>query len=312
MTIQEISKKAPDFISRNIVTLSAIVISLWAIFYFANYSQKVESENISDYSQLNKIREQQPYNIEALNQLSKRTHQRETIVKNTGLLQMGATAIFAGLIASLIAGIIAYVYTKIKFHRVSANTANGKFAVLAAIIKGSLILTALIFASYIAKGEQARSSSLIAINGIKEFEGFRSNPYKCPAGVWTDGYGNTFNVKPGIKKTRFEATVDLQRNLVKFENGLLKRIQRPLNQHRFDALVMFTYNLGTGVIKGTLRQQINYGFDALVAERLKLYVKAGGVTLRGLVRRRDVESSVYLGKCVVIQRFYPQYRGCNS
>ena len=34
------------------------------------------------------------------------------------------------------------------------------------------------------------------INLIKEFEGCRLKAYKCPAGVWTIGYGHTSNVKP--------------------------------------------------------------------------------------------------------------------
>ena len=29
-------------------------------------------------------------------------------------------------------------------------------------------------------------------NLVKKYEGFRSKPYKCPANVWTIGYGSTF------------------------------------------------------------------------------------------------------------------------
>ena len=35
------------------------------------------------------------------------------------------------------------------------------------------------------------------LNLIKEFEGLRLVAYKCPAGVWTIGYGHTYNVKEG-------------------------------------------------------------------------------------------------------------------
>ena len=35
------------------------------------------------------------------------------------------------------------------------------------------------------------------INAIKQFEGFSSVAYKCPAGVWTIGYGHTGNVYKG-------------------------------------------------------------------------------------------------------------------
>ena len=30
---------------------------------------------------------------------------------------------------------------------------------------------------------------------VKTFEGFRADAYKCPAGVWTIGYGHTEDVK---------------------------------------------------------------------------------------------------------------------
>jgi lysozyme len=32
---------------------------------------------------------------------------------------------------------------------------------------------------------------------IRHFEGCRFDAYKCPAGVWTIGYGHTANVKEG-------------------------------------------------------------------------------------------------------------------
>ena len=32
---------------------------------------------------------------------------------------------------------------------------------------------------------------------IKKFEGFESEAYKCPANVWTIGYGHTKGVKEG-------------------------------------------------------------------------------------------------------------------
>ena len=34
---------------------------------------------------------------------------------------------------------------------------------------------------------------------VKTFEGFRADAYKCPAGVWTIGYGHTEDVKLEIK-----------------------------------------------------------------------------------------------------------------
>ena len=43
--------------------------------------------------------------------------------------------------------------------------------------------------------------SIDGINLIKKYEGCRLTAYKCPAGVWTIGYGHTKNVKCGMKIT---------------------------------------------------------------------------------------------------------------
>jgi lysozyme len=45
------------------------------------------------------------------------------------------------------------------------------------------------------------------INAIKQFEGFRSTAYKCPAGVWTIGYGHTGGVTAGMTISQASATL---------------------------------------------------------------------------------------------------------
>ena len=55
------------------------------------------------------------------------------------------------------------------------------------------------------------------IEAIKRFEGFRGTAYKCPAGVWTIGYGHTVGVKRGDKMTEGEAERQLRRDLAEYE-----------------------------------------------------------------------------------------------
>ena len=43
------------------------------------------------------------------------------------------------------------------------------------------------------------------IKGICNFEGLVLTSYKCPAGVWTIGYGHTKGVKKGYKITKEQA-----------------------------------------------------------------------------------------------------------
>ena len=65
---------------------------------------------------------------------------------------------------------------------------------------------------------------------IKKWESCKLESYKCPAGLWTIGFGNTFyedgsKVKQGDKITQQRAE-DLFKNLLpKFENIVNKKIK---------------------------------------------------------------------------------------
>jgi lysozyme len=139
---------------------------------------------------------------------------------------------------------------------------------------------------------------------IKMFEGFRSAPYKCPAGIPTIGYGATFY--PDGKKvtmtdkaiTEQEGTALLQAMLVSFEKYVDSYCRDDINQNQFDALVSFAYNLGPSNLKSsTLLKKVNANpNDETIALEFMKWVKAGGKTLKGLVRRREAESQLYFKK----------------
>ena len=83
------------------------------------------------------------------------------------------------------------------------------------------------------------------IDLIKNFEGCRLDAYKCPAGVWTIGYGHTGNVHKGMAITQEAAEAFLREDLVKFELKVGKYDSAyHWNQNEFDALVSFAYNIG--------------------------------------------------------------------
>jgi len=142
------------------------------------------------------------------------------------------------------------------------------------------------------------------IEMIKFFEGFRSAPYKCPAGIPTIGYGATFY--PDGKKvtmsdksiTEQEGTVLLQSMLVSFEKYVDSYCRDDINQNQFDALVSFAYNLGPANLKSsTLLKKVNANpEDETIHLEFMKWVKAGGKTLKGLVRRREAESQLYFKK----------------
>jgi len=128
---------------------------------------------------------------------------------------------------------------------------------------------------------------------VKEFEGLRLTAYVCPAGVLTIGYGSTGpHVTTGKTISEAEAEALLLKDLARFEAGVDELITKPLTQAQFDALVSFAFNLGCGALEeSTLRRRLNGGEEAntVIAQELPKWVKAGGATLPGLVRRREAE-----------------------
>ena len=131
------------------------------------------------------------------------------------------------------------------------------------------------------------------INLIKQFEGVRLTAYKCPAGVYTIGYGHTRGVKRGTKITEEEASAYLTADLLNSE----KAVERydsvyHWNQNEFDALVSFTFNCGAANLRSLLRNGRRN--RSQIAATLPLYRKAGGKVLKGLERRRAAEKALFL------------------
>lgn len=131
---------------------------------------------------------------------------------------------------------------------------------------------------------------------IAKYEGCRLAAYKCPAGVWTIGYGHTAGVKPGDTLPDEQTAKNLLKQDLKkyggYVNDCVKKgtICFPLNQNRFDALTSFTYNCG----QGNLQKLVSGRDAATVAEKLLLYNKGGGKVLAGLVKRREEERALFL------------------
>jgi len=142
------------------------------------------------------------------------------------------------------------------------------------------------------------------INLVKQFEGFFSKPYLCPAGVPTIGYG-TILYPNGKKVTLQDKSIseDEAIEFMRFElNQKAKEVDAmttdKVNQYQFDALVSFAYNCGSGALKGsTLLKRVNTNVDDLtIKDAFLMWVKADGKTLKGLVNRRTAEANLYFKK----------------
>lgn len=132
------------------------------------------------------------------------------------------------------------------------------------------------------------------INLIKEFEGLRLTAYKCPAGVYTIGYGHTKGVSRGMKITEEQATAYLKTDIQASEKSVERWDSKyHWTQSEFDALVSFTFNCGATNLKSLLKN--GQRTKAQIAATLPLYRKAGGKVLKGLERCRAAEKKLFLG-----------------
>ena len=132
---------------------------------------------------------------------------------------------------------------------------------------------------------------------IKSFEGCRLKAYQDSVGVWTIGYGSTKNVHPGQTITQEQAEELLRQDVAVFEQGVSDLVKVNLEQHQFDALVSFAFNLGLGNLKSsTLLRYVNMReFDSAAAQ-FGRWNRAGGKVLPGLTTRRKVEADLFAGK----------------
>mgnify|MGYP001421005680 FL=1 len=132
---------------------------------------------------------------------------------------------------------------------------------------------------------------------IKKFEGCRLEAYKCSAGVWTIGYGRTTNVEEGDTCTQEEAEKWLNEELVVFGAYVNDAVLITLEQNEFDALVAWTYNLGsTNLNNSTMLRVLNENQKEDVPHQMRRWNKANGKVLEGLVRRREAEALLFEGK----------------
>lgn len=134
---------------------------------------------------------------------------------------------------------------------------------------------------------------------IRRFEGLYLEPYLCPAGVPTIGYGATY-YRDGTRVTLADSPItrtmaeDLLLWHVKtvYLPAVLKLCPAIIHETpgRVAALIDWTFNLGSGNLRAsTLRRRVNAAAWDLVPDELRKWNKAGGRVLRGLTIRREAE-----------------------
>ena len=129
---------------------------------------------------------------------------------------------------------------------------------------------------------------------IKSFEGCVLSAYKCPAGIWTIGWGHTKDVYEGMTITQEEADSLFLEDVQVYADAVNNYVSKfNFNQNQFDALTSFAYNCGIG----SLNSICSLNSIAEIAAELPLYCNAyvDGVKtqLAGLVRRRQAELELF-------------------
>lgn len=132
---------------------------------------------------------------------------------------------------------------------------------------------------------------------IKKYEGCRLLAYKCPAGVWTIGYGHTAGVKSGMAITKADAERLLLQDLKRFEEGVEALVKVPLTSNQFSALVSFAFNCGLAALRSsTLLKKLNVGDLNGAAREILRWDKVNKKPVEGLTKRRKEEQKLFLTK----------------
>jgi len=146
---------------------------------------------------------------------------------------------------------------------------------------------------------------------IKKWESFFPRAYKDAVKVWTIGWGTITDeslgifVKDGMVIDKAIGEKWLRAELADKERAVFKMLRVPVTQRQFDTLMSFTYNVGTGNLKGsTLLKRLNAGAYSEVPTQLMRWTRAQDretkqwKTLRGLYNRRVDEAKMWNGEVI--------------
>ena len=129
---------------------------------------------------------------------------------------------------------------------------------------------------------------------IKKFEGCETSAYQDSVGVWTIGFGHTKGVEEGQTCSIEDAEAMLADEMDESEGYINNMVKVELQQHEFDSLVAWVYNLGpTNLGESTMLKVLNGGQFDRVPDEMNRWTRAGGKILEGLVRRRQAESLMF-------------------
>lgn len=135
---------------------------------------------------------------------------------------------------------------------------------------------------------------------LEGFEGFKPCPYKDQGGVPTIGIGTT-SYPTGVKVRMVDicvshdtATTYLKSFVAGMETEIEDWLPR-LTQNQYDAIMSFTYNVGTGALKDStlLRKMKVDPNDPSIREEFMKWINVNHKPDAGLKSRRTKEANLY-------------------
>jgi len=136
---------------------------------------------------------------------------------------------------------------------------------------------------------------LIAMDFIRNEEGCELHAYKCPAGVWTIGYGHTKGVKEGDSISHATAEDFLASDIIERASEMKHYILAKVTKWQYIALVSLVYNVGDLRRKAPkLLHFLNSGQEEKAAHEFLDICTGGGKVFPGLKTRREKESKLFL------------------
>lgn len=129
---------------------------------------------------------------------------------------------------------------------------------------------------------------------IKKYEGLRLKAYKCPAQVWTIGFGTTIypdgtKVKEGDTCTKEEA----EGLLLWYCTTKIKLPKGTFTNNQKEALYSLIYNIGQGAFDKSKCKKAIEAQDWKTAYDNWDWTRANGKVLKGLVNRRNEEKQLF-------------------
>lgn len=146
---------------------------------------------------------------------------------------------------------------------------------------------------------------------IKQHEQCHLTAYKCPAGVWTIGWGITnvygSKVREGDKVSQSLAEELLHHEIQRTAEGIYRLLpgSHLWGANQQAALISWAFNVGLSAVESSaLRKRLLAGDPGIIVipQELPKWNKADGKVLPGLIKRRAAEVALFTGGTLPLQQ----------